>query len=102
MMAAIPVGMKFGAIMADPGIAFETYSPKGEGRSPQNYYRCDSFEYLAALPISDFASEDCFLFLWIPPRSVYLTKPLMEATTPRIAGYGGTTSRSGDRWPCAN
>jgi N6-adenosine-specific RNA methylase IME4 len=86
MMTAIPEGMKAGAILADPGIAFEAYSPKGEGRSPQQHYRCDSFEELAKLPIIDFAAPDCFLFLWIPPRSVYLTKPLMEAWGFRFSG----------------
>jgi N6-adenosine-specific RNA methylase IME4 len=86
MMAAIPEGMKFGAIMADPGIAFEAYSPKGEYRSPQNYYRCDSFEELTTLPVADFAEENCFLFLWIPPRSVFLTEPLMRAWAFKFSG----------------
>ncbi len=78
-MTAITAGMKFSAIIADPGIAFEAHSPKGEGRSPQRHYRCDPFEKLAKLPVADFAAADCFLFLWIPPRSVFLVKLLMEA-----------------------
>jgi hypothetical protein len=56
--------------MADHGITFKTYSPKGEGRSPQGHYRCDPFEEPAKLPVADFVAENCFLFLWIPPLQV--------------------------------
>jgi N6-adenosine-specific RNA methylase IME4 len=79
MLMGIPTGTQAGAIMADPGIAFRAYSAKGEGRSPQRHYRCLPFDELARLPVAKIAATDCFLFLWIPPRSVFLTKPLMEA-----------------------
>jgi hypothetical protein len=39
-----------GAIVADPPLAFATWSRKGEGRSPQHHYTCLSFEQLAAIP----------------------------------------------------
>jgi hypothetical protein len=68
-----------GAILADPGIAFRTRSPKGEARSPQHHYRCMSFEELVALPVRSVAADDCFLFLWVPLRSVFLVRPLMES-----------------------
>jgi N6-adenosine-specific RNA methylase IME4 len=99
MMDMIPAGMKFGAILADPGIAFEAYSPKGEGRSPQTYYRCDSFEELAKLPVADFAAENCFLFSWIPPRSVFLTKPLMEAWGFKFSGRAFCWAKLNKRSP---
>jgi hypothetical protein len=35
MLDGIPSGTRFAAILADPPIAFDTWSPKGEGRSPQ-------------------------------------------------------------------
>ena len=54
-------------------IAFKTRSPKGRGRSPQHHYRCETFERLKALPVPAIAAEHAFLFLWIPPRSVFLT-----------------------------
>jgi N6-adenosine-specific RNA methylase IME4 len=72
-------GLDAGAIMADPGIAFKTYSPKGEGRSPQHHYRCSLPDELAALPIAKIAAPDCFLHLWMPLRSVFLVEPLMDA-----------------------
>jgi N6-adenosine-specific RNA methylase IME4 len=79
MLMGIPAGIQAGAILADPGIVFRTYSAKGEGRSPQRHYRCSPIDELMQLPIAELAAADCFLFLWIPPRSVYLAKPLMEA-----------------------
>ena len=79
IMQGIPAGLQAGAIMADPGIAFRVYSAKGEGRSPQRHYRCSPLDELRALPVAEIAAADCFLFLWIPLRSVDLVKPLMEA-----------------------
>jgi N6-adenosine-specific RNA methylase IME4 len=67
------------AIVADPPLAYKTWSRKGEGRSPQHHYKCLSFEQLSAIPLSQAAAPDCFLFLWIPLRSVFLVGPLMQA-----------------------
>ena len=68
-----------GAILADPPIPFATWSPRGEGRSPQHHYRCLNYEELASIPIASVAAPDCFLFLWVPLRSVFLVEPLMRA-----------------------
>ena len=67
-----------GAIVVDAPLAFATWSRKGEGRSPQHHYACLSFEQLAAIPMTRVAARHCFLFLWIPLRSVFLVKPLMQ------------------------
>jgi N6-adenosine-specific RNA methylase IME4 len=72
--------------MADPGIAFEAYSPKGENRTPQKYYQCTGFKQLSALPVAQYAAEDSFLFLWLPLRSVFLVDPLMRAWGFRFSG----------------
>ena len=85
-MMQIPPRLCAGAIMADPGVAFRAYSAKGEGRSPQKHYRCMPFERLAAVPIAAIAAPDCFLFLWIPLRSVFLVEPLMRAWGFRFSG----------------
>jgi N6-adenosine-specific RNA methylase IME4 len=69
----------FRAVLADPPLAFATRSPKGEGRAPQHHYGCMTFGELATLPVASIAAPDCFLFLWIPLRSVYVVAPLMEA-----------------------
>jgi hypothetical protein len=52
MFKGIPAGMRAGAIMADPGIAFRAYSAKCEGLSPQKHYQCTPLEQLAALGLS--------------------------------------------------
>jgi N6-adenosine-specific RNA methylase IME4 len=91
MMTKIPAGLRAGAIMADPGLAFEAYSAKGEGRSPQRHYRCQPFEQLVKLPVAEIAGADCFLFLWIPLRSVFLVEPLM-------CGWGFAFSGAGFAW----
>jgi N6-adenosine-specific RNA methylase IME4 len=95
LIQQLPVGARFAAIMADPGIAFEAYSPKGEGRSPQRYYTCSPFEELAALPLARVAADDAFLFLWIPLRSVDCVKPLMTA-------WGFTFSGAAFAWAKLN
>jgi N6-adenosine-specific RNA methylase IME4 len=76
---ALPAGSRFAAILADPPIAFAARSPKGESRSPQKHYRCMTIAALKALPIAKIAAPDCFVFVWIPLRSVFLVEPLMQA-----------------------
>jgi N6-adenosine-specific RNA methylase IME4 len=71
--------IKVGAILVDAPLAFVTRSPKGEGRAPQHHYSCMTFEELVAIPMASVAADDCFLFSWVPLRSVFLVKPLMEA-----------------------
>jgi N6-adenosine-specific RNA methylase IME4 len=80
------VDIRAGAILADPGIAFEARSAAGESRCPQAYYPCESFDELAAMPVASIAARDCFLFLWVPLRSVYLVEPLMRAWGFRFSG----------------
>jgi N6-adenosine-specific RNA methylase IME4 len=87
----IPDNINARLITADPPIAFETWSRKGEGRSPQHHYRCAAFEQLAAIPVASCAAPDCFLLLWMPLRSVFLVEPLMRA-------WGFTFSGAGFVW----
>ena len=100
-LMGIPEGTQAGAIMADPGIAFRAYSAKGEGRSPQTHYQCTPFQQLAALPVANVAARDCFLFLWIPLRSVFLVEPLMQAWGFKFSGTAfvwAKQNKSGVGW----
>jgi len=93
--------IKAGAIVADPPLAFATWSGKGEGRSPQHHYGCLPFEQLAAIPVASVAAPDCFLLLWIPLRSVFLVEPLMRAWGFAFSGVGFAwvkQNRSGVGW----
>jgi N6-adenosine-specific RNA methylase IME4 len=84
--SGLPIGLQAGAILADPPLEFKTRSAKGEGRTPQQHYRCMTFEELAAMPVAAVAAEDCFLFLWVPLRSVFLVEPLMDAWSFKFSG----------------
>src|SRR5512132_586661 len=88
MLTGIPADTRAGAILADPPLAFACRSTKGEGRSPQHHYRCTPLEQLSQLPVSEIAAADCFLFLWIPLRSVFLVEPLMRAWGFAFSGAG--------------
>jgi N6-adenosine-specific RNA methylase IME4 len=100
-MMELPPDLNAGAIVADPPLAFQTRSQKGEGRSPQHHYACLSLEQLTAIPIASAAAPDCFLFLWIPLRSVYVVEPLMRAWGFAFSGVAfccAKQNRSGVGW----
>jgi N6-adenosine-specific RNA methylase IME4 len=86
-------GLNAEAIMIDPGIAFTTYSAKGEGRSPQHHYKCSTFKQLAALPIAGIAGPDCFMCLWMPKRSAFLVEPLMKVWGWKFSGSAFTWAK---------
>lgn len=55
----------YGAIASDCGTRFDAYSAKGEtSRTPQKKYTTMTDKQLAALPVSELAARDCFLFYW--------------------------------------
>jgi N6-adenosine-specific RNA methylase IME4 len=93
--------IKAGAILADPPIPFVAWSSKGEGRSPQHHYKCLLPEQLVTIPVMNIAAPDCFLFLWIPLRSVFLVEPLMQAWGFNFSGVGfswAKLNKSGVGW----
>jgi N6-adenosine-specific RNA methylase IME4 len=45
-----------------------------------------TFEELTALPVANIAAPDCFLFLWVPLRSIPIVEPLMAAWDFRFSG----------------
>jgi N6-adenosine-specific RNA methylase IME4 len=72
-----------GAILADPPWHFKTFSEKGQGKSPSQHYSTFSADEIAALPVSDVAAPDCWLFLWVP------TANLLQGLSV-ISGWGFT------------
>jgi N6-adenosine-specific RNA methylase IME4 len=52
-------------ILADPPYHFDTYSSKGQGRSPSQHYSTMTVPEIAALPVGDLAASDAWLFLWV-------------------------------------
>jgi N6-adenosine-specific RNA methylase IME4 len=84
-MMALP-DIKAGAMIADPPLPSATWPPRGQERSPQHHYACLPFEALATLPIARIAAPNCFLFLWVPLRSVFVAEPLMQAWGFKFSG----------------
>jgi N6-adenosine-specific RNA methylase IME4 len=68
-----PTG-RFGVIYADPPWRFETYSPRGTGRSAVSHFDVLSIDALMTLPMAGLAAEDCALLLWVtrwlPSRAI--------------------------------
>lgn len=52
----------FGAILCDAPWRFETWSAKGEDRSPD--YQTMTLDGLTALPVVELAAPDCVLIMW--------------------------------------
>lgn len=61
----------FDVILTDPAWDFATWSRKGAGRSPSAHYDTMTLAEMQALPVADFAADNCALFMWtvdwLPP-----------------------------------
>jgi hypothetical protein len=79
-MVAFPAG-RFAVIVADPPWSFSTFSAKGKGRSPEAYYDCMGAADIMAMPVADWAAEDCVLLLWA-------TDPLLPVALEVIHAWG--------------
>jgi N6-adenosine-specific RNA methylase IME4 len=81
-------GINADVILIDAPFAFACWSPKGEGRSPQRHFDCWGIDRLRQLPVSQIAGPNCFVFSWVPLRSVYLVVPLFESRGVTFSGTG--------------
>jgi N6-adenosine-specific RNA methylase IME4 len=81
MTQHLPTG-KFAAILADPPWPYATYSDKGKGRSAEAHYDVMSIPDICALPVQQWAADDCVLFLWI-------TKPQLLNAAPKVLAAWG-------------
>lgn len=73
------VGQKYGVIFADPPWSFKTWSEKGTGRSAERHYSVMSPDELRALPVADWALNDCALFMWIVDSNLEEALELIRA-----------------------
>jgi N6-adenosine-specific RNA methylase IME4 len=78
-------------IYADPPWTFATYSRKGKGRSPEAYYDCMSLADIKALPVAEWAADDCVLLLWA-------TDPLLDKAFEIMTAWGFTYKTVGFYW----
>jgi len=71
--------MKYGAILADPPWQFKAWSDKGKGRAAEQHYDCMIYDDLCALPMIEWAADDCALFLWVTDPMLLKALQLVEA-----------------------
>ena len=90
-MNAAPPSKRYRVIYADPPWTFATYSRKGKGRSPEAHYDCMTLDGIKALPVADWAADDCVLLLWA-------TDPLLEKAFDVIRAWGFTYKTVGFYW----
>jgi N6-adenosine-specific RNA methylase IME4 len=86
---------RYKVIYADPPWTFATYSRKGKGRSAEAHYDCMSLADINALPVAEWAADDCVLFLWT-------TDPLLEKALETIRAWGFTYKTVGLYWAKLN
>jgi N6-adenosine-specific RNA methylase IME4 len=94
-MSASPWRNHYGVIYADPPWTFATYSRKGKGRSAEAYYDCMSLAEIKALPVADWAADDCVLLLWT-------TDPLLPTALDVIRSWSFTYKTVGFYWTKLN
>jgi N6-adenosine-specific RNA methylase IME4 len=90
-MSSSPQSKHYKVIYADPPWTFSTYSNKGKGRSPEAYYDCMALADIKALPVAEWAADDCVLLLWA-------TDPLLEKAFEVIRAWGFTYKTIGFYW----
>jgi N6-adenosine-specific RNA methylase IME4 len=94
-MNAAPRPNHYKVIYADPPWTFATYSRKGKGRSAEAHYDCMSLDDIEALPVPEWAADDCVLFLWT-------TDPLLEKAFEIIHAWGFIYKTVGFYWAKLN
>lgn len=94
-MTFSPPSKGYRVIYADPPWTFATYSRKGKGRSPEAHYDCMTLEDIKALPVAEWAADDCVLLLWA-------TDPLLEKAFEVIRAWGFTYKTVGFYWAKLN
>jgi N6-adenosine-specific RNA methylase IME4 len=63
----IPRRHYYRVVYADPAWDFETYSKKGQIKTPHRHYACMPYVEMAALPVADWAAPDSVLLMWAAP-----------------------------------
>jgi len=78
----------FDLIMADPPWRFANYSAAGEDKNPSAHYACQDTDWIASLPVSVLASQNCLLWLWA-------TNPMLQDALDVMAAWGFTFKTAG-------
>ena len=76
----------FGVVLADPAYDFETWSRRGQGKSPSQHYGTMTVERICRLPVPDIAAKDSVLFLWIPFPHIFRAPEIIDYWGYRYSG----------------
>lgn len=87
LLAGLPRA-KFRCILADPPWAYRTWSKKGLGKSAEKHYRTMDIAAVKTLPVSGYAADDCWLFLWSTGPHLALAFDVMAAWDFKYSGMG--------------
>lgn len=87
---ALPQAGEYKLICIDPPWKFETYSKKGEEKSPQAKYPCMELPEISNLPLKDIAAKDCVVLMWA-------TFPMLPQTLFAMSDWG-FEYKSGGAW----
>lgn len=71
----------FDLIMADPPWSFDNWSEAGEAKNAKAHYACTGIDWIAALPVSTLAAENCLLWLWA-------TNPMLPQAIETLEAWG--------------
>lgn len=69
---------KYSVIYADPPWDFQTRSDNGKGRSAENHYSVPNLSALENLPVSEIASDNAVLLMWVTDPHLKIGLNLME------------------------
>lgn len=86
-MAMRPQG-GFKIILADPPWKFETWSERGQGKSPSQHYDCMSLDEICDMPVELLAAKDCVLCLWVTWPMMPIWNKVLKAWGFNFAGLG--------------
>lgn len=68
----------YGVILADWPANFDTYSKKGDAKSPQRHYKTMTLAEICALPVGALAAPDCALFFWSTWPRIFEAKTILR------------------------
>ncbi len=90
MANPLPAG-PYDLILSDPPWRFESWSPKGEGRSASTHYQTQETNSILDLPVAESAAPNSVLLLWA-------TWPLLEAALETVRAWGFDYKTAGLVW----
>lgn len=70
---------KYKVILADPPWLFKNWSAKGEGKNPNQHYKCLPTEEICKFPVQFCADDTCVLFMWCIWPMIFDAEKVMKA-----------------------